>query len=161
MMSRAVALPNLFWELDVHVPKRETWRDAAFDEAYRSLKYYEQIVSREEQTGIVDRTDIINLLLSAWALRGQKGKVQQKDPELGQRLASMREVAKRYGLTRIWDASYYDTMLTRVNERCSGDMRGQRVYCCARCGRAIWNPTSVKRGVGPVCYHKPSRKVAA
>lgn len=100
MMSRAVALPNLFWELDVHVPKRETWRDAAFDEAYRSLKYYEQIVSREEQTGIVDRTDIINLLLSAWALRGQKGKVQQKDPELGQRLASMREVAKRYGLTR-------------------------------------------------------------
>ena len=154
MIYGMVPLPNVFWNLDVHAPKRDTWRDASFNEAYASLKHYHGVVAQEEKTGIVDRTNIINLLLSAWALRGQKMKLQRIDPELATCLASMREIAKRYGLTKIWDASYYDTMLTRVNERCSGDMRGERVYCCARCGRAIWNRLSVKRGKGPVCFHK-------
>jgi rubrerythrin len=154
MITRTVALPNTFWEPELHIPRNDTWRDAAFDEAYNSLKHYAAVVAQEEGTGIVDRTNIINLLLSAWAIRGQKWKLQKKDPELAQRLAGMREVAKRYGLTKIWDAAYYDTMLRKLNERCTGDMRAERVYCCARCGRAIWNPLSVRRGVGPVCFHR-------
>lgn len=154
MNGRLIPLPNLFWEPKLHIPRRDTWSDRCFDEAYASLKYYQAIVAREEETGIVDRTNVINLLLSAWALRGQKWKLQQKDPELAERLGSMREIAKRYGLSRIWDASYYDTMLTRLNERCNGDMRAERVYCCARCGRAITAELSIKRGIGPVCWHK-------
>lgn len=33
---------------------------------------------------------------------------------------------------------------------------GAGSYRCSRCGRALWNPTSVRRGIGPWCAARAS-----
>lgn len=129
------------------------------EEAYQELKnsFLSDLaeVRRQEETGIVARIDVVNLILSGWALRRQ-WRVRQES-ELFKQVQECRQIARKYGLTKIWDASWHDTLLKRMEEKFSGDYSDlAKTQCCGRCGRAIWNPLSVKRGVGPICYHKPS-----
>lgn len=154
MGNRAIPIPPLFWvEYAAKVPPAHNSTDEYFKEAKESFRFYFDQVRHQEQKGIVDRTDVINLLLSGWALRHNYR--LNYEAELKKEVSGMREVAKKYGLTKLWDAAYQDTLLKRTEEKFSGDFSDMaRVQCCARCGRAIWADLSVSRGVGPVCFHK-------
>lgn len=155
MLDRLIKIPNLFWVPEVKVPSKNYWHDAGRKEAYDSFLFYLNEVQHQEATGVVNRTDIVNLILSAWTLKHQTSWMKGERPELVGPILKMRELAKKYGLTKIWDAGYFDTMLERADLKFSGDFGdSSKAQFCGKCGRAIWAPQSVQRGVGPVCFHR-------
>jgi hypothetical protein len=155
MITGAVRIPKLFWVLDGLKVPRDPWissSDPYFQEAKNSFQFYFEEVRKQEAQGVVDRTDIINLLMSAWALRHNWR--SNRDLDLRKRIQECGAIAKKYGLTKIWDAGYYSTMIRRLEDKVRIDHEGRRVSNCGHCGRELTAELSVKRGVGPVCFHK-------
>jgi len=154
-MTRPVRIPARFFNMPEVTFPRAPWqsfihgRRQNFDEErQRFLEAYSRLLA-EEQTGQVSETVILQTVASAWGL-SRRFEIKT-DRMLEDQVKSVGEIARKYGLTRIWKAHYYDTFLRRTEDHCHQESSG---YRCARCGREIWNPLSVKRRLGPVCFHK-------
>lgn len=156
MISRPIPLPNLFWQSDLKVPPRYAGSgDEYLQETIGSFTSYWTQIHEQEENGIVNRTDVINLILSAWSLQHMRWKWAGKNPDLLKLVTATRDIAKKYGFTKLYDAAYHETMISRLEQKFSGDFSDAgKVSCCGRCGRAIWNPISLQYGKGPVCRHK-------
>ena len=151
-----VRLPNTFWHPELKLP-RASWlpgkySDTLSDERSCLLESYKTL-KQQEEAGQVSESVILQTILSAWALR--RSWRMSQDPEISPILAEIPLLAKKYGLSKIWTAAFWDTMVKRVEELFADEAPGAERFRCGRCGRAIWNPLSVKRGLGPICYHKP------
>jgi hypothetical protein len=153
MITGAVTIPKLFWQLDNLKVPRDPWMssgDPYFAEAKVSFEFYLAEVQRQEREGVVDRTNVVNLLMSAWALKHNWH--LSREPDLQKQVLACRETARKYGLTKIYDAAYWHTMVNRLEERTRPEHEGRRVSNCGRCGRELTAELSVKRGIGPICW---------
>lgn len=118
---------------------------------------YLRELQRQESTGVVQATAVIETILTAWTLRSKMYHFN-RDPEVSElivKVSNVKDIAKKYGYSSLWNAKMYGTMSSRLLKLQTKEGANFPVkQHCGRCGRAIWNPVSVKRGVGPVCYHK-------
>lgn len=153
----SIRVPNTFWHPEVTLP-RPTWHpgrsydDMLNDERSRLLESYKALKD-QERIGQVSESVVLQTILSAWALK--RSYRMSQDPEVSRILAEIPSLAKKYGLSRIWQAGFWHTMARRVEELFADGVPGAERFRCGRCGRAIWNSLSVKRGLGPICFHKP------
>lgn len=152
-----VRLPSTFWHPEIRLPRAAWHPGRSYDEMLteersRLLESYRKL-KQQEETGQVSESVILQTLLSAWALR--RSWRMSQDSQVSPILAEIPALAKKYGLSKIWNAALWDTMVKRVEQLFADEAPGAERFRCGRCGRAIWNPLSVKRGLGPICYHKP------
>jgi hypothetical protein len=137
----------------------EPWRinDKILEEQRHRFEAYLHEVQRQEADGIVKANTIIETILAAWTLRSKLW-CFNKDPDVHDLIAKISKVgetAKKYGYSQLWNAKMYGTLKTRLFKLQTKEGATLPLkHHCGRCGRVIWNPVSVKRGVGPVCYHK-------
>lgn len=108
----------------------------------------------QQETGKVSRAVIVNTILAAWQLRRMRLLSSFYDDVRNVLEVQVPEIARRYGLTRLWRATYSDMLRRRLEEQLDDDTSLEKRYHCGRCGREIWNELSVGRGLGPVCVHK-------
>jgi hypothetical protein len=152
-------------ESTLHVPKFRRYhadslelQNAALNVKAHLLENYRELVAQEER-GQVAEVIVLNTLFAAWELQRLRFWIR-KDPDaslIDEIQATMPMIVKKYGFSKLWRASYESTLQKRVSElleRRGGEAAIKRAYHFGCCGRAIWVPLSVKRGVGPVCWHK-------
>jgi len=154
-MIYGTRIPATFWHLgDVEIPKDPWYNHSDDDFAELRSRFLTglQELEREEESGIVQQSTVLNLLMAAWALK--RDWHSSRDGDLLKRVGATREIAKKYGFTKMWDAAYYSTFLDRLGQKCDDDRPRSQIHHCGRCGREIWNKLSVKRGKGPVCWGK-------
>jgi hypothetical protein len=154
--SVLVDIPRVFWHPELKLPKEHHYgeRLASFDEKCQDfLDAYKRFLD-EEQTGRVAKSTIFQVVSAAWRLK--RDWKLHKRPEVESIIKTqISDLVRKYGMTRIWKAGYASTFQRRIEEELGEDDETlERRYQCGRCGREIWNPLSVKRGIGPVCYHK-------
>lgn len=153
MMQSLVRIPAIFWHPELHIHKnRSLWQE---DEVRQGLDiFYNHLndLESQEQDGTVSRVTVINTILAARQLRNSW--TLRKDEGFIRAIQKVAQLAKKYGFSKLWKAGYYDTMLRRLEEICEADPELATRHHCGRCGRAIWNEVSVRRGIGPVCWHK-------
>jgi len=151
-----VRLPKAFWHPELKLPKFHHYgeRLESFDEKCRDfLDAYAKLLT-EEESGRVAKSTIFQVVSAAWRLK--KDWELRKRPEIESIIKTrIPDLVRKYGVTRIWKAGYLDTFQRRVEEQLDDDTPFDRRYHCGRCGREIWNSLSVKRGLGPICFHKP------
>lgn len=144
LLPSKIVLPQKPWQMNEQLAQEER----------KQFESYLQALERQEETGTVESSIVLNTLFAAWTLR-RKLWYFNKDPAFKDRILRTREIAKKYGYTKLWDATYYATLQLRfekLSERVGEKLTTR--HQCGRCGREIWNPLSVKRGIGPVCWHK-------
>jgi len=153
----SIRVPNTFWHPEVTLPRptwhpRRSYDDILDEERSRLLESYKTL-KEQEAAGQVSESVVVQTILSAWALK--RSHRMSKDPEASRILAEIPSLAKKYGLSRVWQAALWGTMARRVDELYADGVPGAERFRCGRCGRTIRNPLSVKRGLGPICFHKP------
>jgi hypothetical protein len=122
------------------------------DERQLFESYFREL-EQQEAAGIVQASVVIETILTAWALRNRLYRFRN-DP-VREKILKVEEIAKKYGYSKLWNARMFGTLNSRVQklEGKEGSLIPKKHHCGC-CGRAIWNPLSVKRGIGPVCWHK-------
>jgi hypothetical protein len=151
MNSFGVAVPPLFWS-DLKVPKQFgndfSQQVQAFHTSLAELR-------KQEASGLVDRNIVVRLLLATWSLRNSA--LLTHNQELHYQVLAVRDIAVKYGLGKLWRSRYHSQLVDRANAACVSGGSRSSVYHCGVCGRTIWNPLSVSRGVGPICFGKLGR----
>jgi hypothetical protein len=147
-----VPIPPLFWQVDLRVPKPY---GNDFNQQVQAFRQDLAELKKQEASGLVDRSAVLSLLIDAWALRNSYRLPQ--DRELYLAVLGIREVAKKYGLSKVWRARYHNKLIDTVNDACASSGSRMSVYHCGVCGRQIWVALSVQRGIGPICYSKLGR----
>jgi hypothetical protein len=149
-----IRLPVTFWHPEIQVPKRSAvyTQEGATETAGDFLECYDQL-RQEESTGKVSESTILNMVLSAWTL---KRHYPNSMPKAIKALfhEEVPELVRKYGCTKLYAGVFWDTMEARLEETLKDLWDGGHEFRCARCGRAIWNPMSVRRGLGPICKDK-------
>jgi len=150
----SVRLSPLLWHPDLRLPSTYvTGSDERFTENCQLfLATYARFL-KEEESGRVANTTILQLISSAWQLK--KNWQLSKHPEIQSLIQTqIPTVARKYGVSQLWKAGYATTFQRHAEEilRDDGD---EACYRCARCGRALSAELSVKRGLGPICFRKP------
>jgi hypothetical protein len=151
-MMKVVSIPPLFWQPSLVVP-RQFGND--FDQQVQAFRQDLAELRKQEASGLVSRSAVLSVLLDAWSLRNSYRLPQ--DRELGLSVLGIREVAKKYGLSKLWRSRYHSQLIDRTNAACTSSGGRSPAYNCGICGRQIWNPISVARGIGPVCFGKLGR----
>jgi hypothetical protein len=109
---------------------------------------------RAEETGRVPAKVPLETVLAGWSLRRQLYRIT--DLSLKAKVANVGEIAKRYGLTKLWKPRYYTTLKVHLEKYLLHYPHGsfaKRAFC-SRCGRAIWAEKSIQAGLGSICIHK-------
>jgi len=155
-VGKAVELPRVFWHPNLVLPKYHSYgdlEDSFEDKCKAFLDAYAKLLT-EEESGRVAKSTIFQLVSAAWRLK-KEGWNLRKNPVVEAMIkTTVPDLVRKYGVTRIWKAGYADTFQRRIEEQLDDDTPLERRYHCGRCGREIWNPLSVRRGLGPVCRHK-------
>jgi hypothetical protein len=148
-----VEIPGVFWHPSIQIPRGNFYFDDVTAVETRFLESLGELRLQEE-TGQVSETVIVNTILAAWQL------TRMWDPKRRDEVKNMLEVrvpeiARKYGFTKLWRAHYQFTLQRRVSELLKEGIETiEARRRCARCGRAIWNKLSVRRGLGPICKDK-------
>jgi hypothetical protein len=140
---------------DVQLPARwprTSEEDFALEVIY--FKRWLRTLRKAEETGRVPAKVPLETVLAGWSLRRQLYRIT--DLSLKAKVANVGEIAKRYGLTKLWTPRYYTTLKSHLEKYLGHYPNGTllRRYFCGRCGRAIWAEKSVRAGLGSVCIHK-------
>ena len=151
-VGKAVELPKLFWHPGLVLPREGCYGD--FDEnCTRFLDSYAKFLT-EEESGRVAKSTIFQVVSAAWRLKKDSWDLRKR-PEIESIIKTqIPDLVRKYGVTRLWKAGYPGTFQRRIEEQLDDDTPLEKRYHCGRCGREIWNPLSVRRGLGPVCIHK-------
>ena len=154
--STMVDISPVFWHPELVLPRLHHYGDKqeSFDEKCKNfLDAYAKLLT-EEESGCVAKSTIFQVVSTAWSLKKASWDLRKR-PEIESIIQTqIPDLVRKYGFTRIWKAGYPDTFQRRVEELLDDDTPFDRRYHCGRCGREIWNPLSVKRGIGPICFHK-------
>lgn len=139
---------------EIELPHDDWYRNDVATVGRRFLELYEQLRKQEEK-GSVSEPLVLNVILAGWELKKHG---YYKDENLRTIMSDqLPALAKKYGFSKLWRAGILWTLKRRLEETVAKH-GGLAIVAmrlrCARCGRAIWNPLSVKRGKGPICWVK-------
>lgn len=152
--ERLPTLPASFFAPSVQLPKAP-WRIDFSQERERFLTHYKNLQS-QELSGQTNSDTVLQVILSAWVLRKHYGTV--KDGDLQKLVMSVEDIARRYGMMRVWRSGYYETLLERADLEIES-WRGNPTKKCSKCGRTIWAVESVRVGLGSWCrQHKGAKQ---
>jgi hypothetical protein len=127
-----VPIPPLFWQVDLKVPKQF---GSDYDQQVQAFHASLAELKKQEASGLVDRSAVLSLLIDAWALRSSYRLPQNR--ELHLQVLSVRDIAVKYGLVKVWKARYHNKLIDKVNEACASSGSRSPAYHCGVCGRAI------------------------
>lgn len=138
----------------LELPHEQWWKNDVGVVTRRFLQVYGDLLIQEER-GSVNEAVILNVILVGWELKKHG---YQKDENVRTILSiQLPQIAKKYGFSKLYRAGLLWTLKRRLEETVAkhGGLAivAMRLHC-ARCGRAIWNPLSIKRGLGPICKDK-------
>jgi hypothetical protein len=139
---------------EIELPHEDWYRNDVAVVTRRFLELYEQLLTQEER-GSVSEPLILNVILAGWELKKHG---YQKDENVRTILSvQLPAIAKKYGFSTLYRAGLLWTLKRRLEKKVAEHgglgIVAMRLHC-ARCGKAIWNPDSVKRGLGPICKDK-------
>ena len=153
MIGNPVELPALLWHPDVRIPR--AWiSDQEFSAEIQHFRDCLQSLRSFEETGAVPANVPLEVVLAGWSLRRELYRIT--DLSLKAKVANVGEIAKKYGLTKIWKPRYYTTLKLHLEKYLTHYPDGslaKRAFC-SRCGRAIWAEKSIQAGLGSICIHK-------
>jgi hypothetical protein len=150
-----VDISPVFWHPELKLPRYYRYGDKvpSLDEKCTEfLDAYAKLLA-EEESGRVAKSTIFNVVSAAWELK--RDWELYRRPEVESIIKThIPDLVRKYGVSQIWKAGYQSTFQRRIEEQLDDDTPLEKRYHCGRCGREIWNPLSVKRGIGPVCWGK-------
>ena len=154
--STMVDIPRVFFHPELVLPRFHHYGEKleSFNENCTAfLDAYAKFLT-EEESGRVAKSTIFQVVSAAWRLKKDSWDLRKR-PEIESIIkTSIPDLVRKYGVTRIWTAGYPDTFQRRIEEQLDDDAPLAGRYHCGRCGREIWNPLSVKRGLGPIYVDK-------
>jgi len=149
----AVEISRVLGHPSIQIPRENFYHDDVTAVEARFLESLSELRLQEE-TGQVSETVIVNTILAAWQLT-RMWNPKRRDDVKNALEVQVPEIARKYGFTNLWRAHYQFTLQRRVSKFLKEDIKTiEARRRCARCGRAIWNKLSVRRGLGPICKDK-------